>query len=283
MRPIEYRGLGQHGRLGNQLWQIAASVGVARILGRPVQVAPGWQYRAFFSLPDEWYGDGPSEHVAKRIDPNPWIARYCQVPFLWEHCADEIREAFAPSARAHAVLDSLPQPGPMDVAVHVRRTDYLDMTEHLPALPAHWYRRAIGPLVTLLGWKHAHELRLHVYGDDPEWAQAELCSTPERHPNANPSEPTWTVRGYGSEDADEITDWCDLLMMARYRHHIIANSSYSWWAAWLSGDDHAVVPDPWYGPKIDVSSPALLSWPKVPRTRPDRWDSERQEWIEMPE
>ena len=244
MKPIEYRGLGQHGRLGNQLWQIAASVGVARILGRPVQVDPNWLYRAFFSLPDEWYGDGPSEHVAKRIDPNPWIARYCQVPFLWEHCADEIREAFAPSARARAVLDSLPTPGPFDVAVHVRRTDYERFPDHLPILPSTYYSRGWFGLSRLLGCHH-DDLTLHVYGDDPEWAESHLWG---QH-----------TRRYGA-DADEPTDWADLFQMARYRHHVIANSSYSWWAAWLSGDDHAVVPDPWFGPKIDAPSPALSTW-----------------------
>lgn len=272
---IEYKGLGQHGRLGNQLWQIAGAVGVAHSMGREPQVRPDWPYRAFFSLPEEWYGTEPSESVTNHVHGNRWRVRYMQDPSLWAEVAGEVRAAFAPSTRARAVLDALPQPGRMDVAVHVRRTDYLSMPEHLPALPAHWYGRAVGPLRILLGWKHAHELRLHIYGDDPAWADANLI--PER---TYPRDPQWEVRGYGGQ-GDEPTDWCDLLMMARYRHHILANSSYSWWSAWLAGDDHAVAPDPWFGPAIDVPSPALAEWPKVPVARPKRWDSERQEWIEV--
>lgn len=256
-RPVTFGRLGTLGRLGNQLWQVAGVVGLARFLGRRVALNPGWAYRPFLSCPDDWF----SEDWAHGADachwwvgqvPMPWTP-YAQKPALWEHCQDEIRAAFQPSPRAVAVLDALPQPGPMDVAVHVRRTDYLTMPDHLPPVTAAYYRRAVEPLRVLLGWKHAHELRFHVYGDDPEWATENL------------SRDGWETRGYGPTDSDEPVDWCDLLMMARYRHHILANSSYSWWAAWLSGDDHAVAPEPWFGPKIDVPSPASSHWPKVDR------------------
>lgn len=275
MKPLTYKRLGSMGRLANQLWQIASTVGVARAHGRSAVFDPGWVYRPWFSVPDDWFSDEPATDVGRLVTGGRWRVGYMQDPAFFADMADEIRSAFRPSARAAAVLDALPQPGPMDVAVHVRRTDYLSMPDHLPVLPAHWYRRAVGPLSTLLSWKHAHELRLHVYGDDPEWAQANLI--PER---PYPRGPQWEIRGYGGQ-GDEPTDWCDLQMMARYRHHILANSSYSWWAAWLSGDDHAVAPDPWYGPKINMPSPALLTWPKVQRAHPRRWNSESQEWIEV--
>jgi hypothetical protein len=259
---VTYHGLGEHGRLGNQLFQIAATVGIAHGLDEPVAFDPDWPYRPFFSLPDDWFADNwmdktEASSYATHL-PSRW-RKYLQDPRLFADVADKIRAAFAPSARARAVLDALPQPGPLDVAVHVRRTDYEGRDGYLDMLPACWYRKATHPFSVLLGWQSRPDLGFHVYGDDPEWAQAELIPPNRREM----FDPTWEVRGYGTEDG-EPTDWCDLLMMARYRHHIIANSSYSWWAAWLSGDDHAVCPDPWFGPKIDVPSPALPHWPKVP-------------------
>ena len=59
--------------------------------------------------------------------------------------------------------------------------------------------------------------RFAVFGDDRAWAQATLPLPPERT--------DWIPDG--REDVD------DLLLMARCRHHIIANSSFSWWGAWL--------------------------------------------------
>lgn len=249
MKSLTYKRLGTMGRLANQLWQIASTVGVARAHDRTAVFDPGWVYRPWFSLPDNWYGDEPATDIGRLVTGSRWRKRYMQDPAMFAEIADEIRSAFAPSPRAKAVLDAFPQPGPMDVAVHVRRTDYLTMPNHLPVVTAAYYHRAVEPLRVLLSWKHAHELRFHVYGDDPAWAAENL-------------HPAWEIRGCGNAD-DPDTDWADLLMMARYRHHILANSSYGWWAAWLSGDDHAVAPVPWYGPKIDVPSPALSHWPKV--------------------
>jgi hypothetical protein len=56
-----------------------------------------------------------------------------------------------------------------------------------------------------------------VFGDDRTWAQTALPLPPERT--------VWIPDG-----RDDVAD---LLLMARCRHHIIANSSFSWWGAWL--------------------------------------------------
>lgn len=247
MRPFTYQGLGQMGRLGNMLWQIAGTVGVARTEGRPVVFPADWPYRPWFCLPDEWFdAPGRPQDVVGLMDPSlsRWERVYMQNPDLWADCADEIRDALRPSPRAVAVLDALPQPGPMDVAVHVRRTDYLGMPDHLPVQPAQYYRSARASLERLLQAHNA--LDFHVYGDDLEWTADHLPDF-------------WQARRYGADNG-EPTDWADLQMMVRYRHHIIANSSYSWWAAWLSGDDHVCYPTRWYGPKIDVPHPCPSHW-----------------------
>lgn len=252
MRPLEYKGLGQHGRLGNMLWQIAGTVGVARSLGRDPQVRPDWPYRPFFSLPEDWYGDQPSESVTKHVVGSRWRVRYMQDPILWADVADEILAAFAPSVRAQAVLDGLPEPEPDDVAVHVRRTDYLTMPDHLPVLSVGYYDRAVFDLCD-----PPADGPVHMFTDDPEWCEANLYGWPVvSQPYSSPTGIT--------ERSGEPTDWLDLFRMARYRRLVIANSSYSWFSAFLAGPEaHVVAPEPWFGPRIDVPSPALDSWSKV--------------------
>ncbi len=246
MKPVTYRHLGDRGRLGNSLFEVAATVGVARSQERPVVFRPDWEYRPFFSLPDEWYSDEPATDVCSLIGGSHYRRTYAQDPNLFRHCADEIRAAFAPSPRATAVLDALPQPGPHDVAVHVRRGDYLAMPDHLPALDSDYYWAAAA--VLNLGSHSLTDLAFHVYGDDPEWAAEELPQTWAIHQPA-------TVSDHG-----EPMDWCDLLMMARYNHHVIANSSYSWFGAWLSDNPSPIAPANWFGSRIDTPSPVLPEW-----------------------
>ena len=42
-----------------------------------------------------------------------------------------------------------------------------------------------------------------------------------------------------------------MCLMTLCQHHIIANSSFSWWGAWLSGSDDVIAPSRWFG--ADVS------------------------------
>jgi glycosyl transferase family 11 len=255
VRAIGYRELGRRGRLANQLWQIAAAVGVSHTLCRPVALNPAWPYRPFFSCPDDWFSpqwdraQDVSRYATRYIQP-PWHT-YCQAPALWEEVEDQIRAAFSPSPRAQAVLDAIPSPDVDCLAVHVRRTDYAIRPEHLPMLDRGYYTRAA---VAIEAPGHTR-LTYHVYGDDPDWAAEEL---PER----------WEWKAHPAvafgETEDEPTDWLDLLLMARYPKLIVANSSYSWWSAFLAGTATVVAPSPWFGPAIDVASPVMPEWTEVP-------------------
>ncbi|MBT2829259.1 alpha-1,2-fucosyltransferase, partial [Staphylococcus coagulans] len=47
---------------------------------------------------------------------------------------------------------------------------------------------------------------------------------------------------------DPERPWEDMALMARCRHHVIANSSFSWWGAWLnpSSDKIVIAPRAWF-------------------------------------
>lgn len=106
------------------------------------------------------------------------------------------------------------------VSLHVRRGDYLkgknaDMFGNIATLD--YYRNAIARVVSD-GEQAGKVPRFFVFSDDINWCRDNLDI-----PNAV------FVSGNSGRDS-----WRDMALMARCRTNIIANSTFSWWAAWLN-------------------------------------------------
>lgn len=97
------------------------------------------------------------------------------------------------------------------VAVHVRRGDYVGNGTHR-VLPVAYYRAAMGVIES-----EVDNPQYYIFSDDPRWATG--------------------------NDA-----FSDLMTMTRCKHHIIANSSLSWWGAWLCEypDKKVIAPKEWF-------------------------------------
>jgi len=64
-----------------------------------------------------------------------------------------------------------------------------------------------------------------------------------------------------------LNDWEQLLLMSLCKHNIIANSTFSWWAAYLNNNPSKIVcyPEKWFGPKVehDLSDLFPEDWVKI--------------------
>ena len=91
------------------------------------------------------------------------------------------------------------------------------------------------------------DMRLFVFSDDPEWGRAHL---PQRAD---------TVFIDPNPDDREFED---MHLMARCRHHILANSSFSWWGAWLnpSPDKCVIAPARWTLIQAEINDRLPASW-----------------------
>jgi hypothetical protein len=142
-----------------------------------------------------------------------------------------LREPFG--AAAEDVLDRI-EHSPLPISVHVRRGDYLNpgTAEFHGILGELYYRQALDRLEAAIG----QEAELFVFSDDAPAAQQVLRFVPKSR--------LFHVRG------DPERPWEDMALMARCRHHVIANSSFSWWGAWLnrSPDKMVVAPRAWFAP-----------------------------------
>lgn len=98
------------------------------------------------------------------------------------------------------------------VAVHVRRTDYLK-NEDFNICTMLYYQRAIKKLKDI-----DSNAVFYIFSDDPSWCRDQYFCDNQ------------VIIDMPTQAADPLHD---LYLMSCARHHIIANSSYSWWAAWL--------------------------------------------------
>jgi hypothetical protein len=117
------------------------------------------------------------------------------------------------------------------VSVHVRRGDYVSRPETAAVhgtCPLDYYDAAAARVV-----RSVPDARFFVFSDEPAWAAENLrlarAMTVVDH------------NGPGSEHED-------LRLMTLCRHHIIANSSFSWWGAWLCDhpDKTVIAPKRWF-------------------------------------
>jgi hypothetical protein len=117
------------------------------------------------------------------------------------------------------------------VSLHIRRGDYVSNpgTRRIHGiLGLDYYIRAIA-LIT----RHIEKVHVFVFSDDILWARENLkISLPVDFMDHN--------------GADK--DYEDLRLLSHCKHHIIANSSFSWWGAWLAENQHKMViaPRRWF-------------------------------------
>jgi hypothetical protein len=157
--------------------------------------------------------------------------------------AADIRREFLPvePLRPLAVGDSTP------VAMHIRRGDHLTQEHSAAGLLANidrdYYQRALDHV--LAREPSAHVL---VFSDDIPWCKDNLdLECPHTFVEGKPSQ--------------------DMEMMRQCKHHIIANSTFSWWGAWLAESPGQIVvtPECWYtrDSKFDENDIAPTRWVRM--------------------
>jgi hypothetical protein len=160
---------------------------------------------------------------------------YFQSERYFNSIAESLRGWLAPreplGVAAAAALQRI-ETSRLPVSVHVRRGDYLKPGTHEVhgILGESFYRQVFDRLESMIG----NEAELFIFSDDPAAAEQVLGFIPGSRLNH--------VRG------DPERPWEDMALMARCRHHVIANSSFSWWGAWLnpSSDKIVVAPRAWF-------------------------------------
>jgi len=126
------------------------------------------------------------------------------------------------------------------ISVHIRRTDYLSLGELHPVCSLNYYNQA----VEIFG----KEAIFLIFSDDLEWAKENF-------------------KGENFLFVEIGDPFKELCLMSKCDHHIIANSSFSWWGAWLNQkkDKKVIAPSLWFGKSMnkDTSDIYCEEWIKI--------------------
>ena len=247
---IGFNALGRMGRLCNQMFQYAALKGIARNTGvdcciphytQAVDDGIGNMLRT--ELFDSFdldvkigllnNGHAPvvnerhfhfDEELFKMCPDHVDLRGYFQTEKYFKHIEKEIRSDFTFKDEilnpCKEMIESVENP----IALHVRRGDYIKNAENHFNLPIEYYDAALG--------KFDDDRNVIVFSDDPLWCHDEGIFVDDRF--------------IISENEDNRVDLC---LMSLCNDFIIANSTYSWWGAWLSPHPNkkVIAPVQWFG------------------------------------
>ena len=119
------------------------------------------------------------------------------------------------------------------VCIHIRRGDYLQSAYHYQ-LPLTYYEQAIEEINRCVA-----NPQFLIFSNDIDWVKANLNTSFNLH--------------FVEHQHEVNTDLFDFFLMCKCRHHIIANSSFSWWPAYLNKHLNKIViaPKNWYNGKFN--------------------------------
>jgi len=241
---IGFNALGQLGRLGNQMFQFAALKGIARnrefeYCFPPTKNTNEWTDHQLFNpfklgsttqLNVQFIdSDRPTVMEEtfffneKLFNECPdWISLqgFFQTEKYFKHIRDELLKDFE-------FRDEILEPAQKTmsywknpIALHIRRTDYKTNPNHT-ALSMEYYEKALS--------EFDDSSEVIIFSDEPQWCMEQKLFESDRF--------------MISETGNNYMDMC---LMTLCSGHIIANSSFSWWGAWLSSSQKVVAPSGWF-------------------------------------
>jgi hypothetical protein len=258
------------GGLANMLFQIAGATGIAKKYGLNVSFPNLNEHLNYLNQETTYNASLKHAEAYKLIlgninqTPPTNQLKYIHYPFQYTEIPlnyqDYLIEGFFQSEKyfinvRHELLQLLQEPLSVQkiidekyphfsnrtTSIHVRRGDYLKNPNYHPIQPMSYYEEAM----KILDSETDYYL---VFSDDIEWCKNNFI-------------------GDKFVYIDSEIDYIELFLMARCNNNIIANSSFSWWGAWLNKNENkkVVAPTLWFGPIVGENTNDIIpeNWIKI--------------------
>ena len=265
---IGFDHIGTMGRLGNQMFQYAALKGIAAHRGFEYTIPPenpriqidnyglieafelsdnkkiGWLNTQYDIITEKHFHF--DEDLFNTFPDGSGLYGFFQSEKYFKHIEDEIREDFTFKKEWLEPCEGFRKDlGDEVIFLHVRRGDpnladkrgfkwaYTQCSSQHPPQPLEYYEKALK--------EFDDDMPVVVFSDSIDWVKEQNLFKPDRF--------------MISEQTDKFSDgalvpYIDLCLMTLCDHAIIANSSMSWWGAWLIQNEYkkVVAPKMWFGP-----------------------------------
>ena len=262
---IGYNRLGCNGRLGNQMFQYAALRGIADKRGYEWKIPPeDYQHTANYGLFETFeMSNVKKENIGFVNGQSVQENDHCFIPEFFTECPDDISlDGFFQTEKyfnhisdqirqdytfkkgylepCKQYIDSLDKP---PIFLHVRQADNIGREQFHPILPISYFEECLQ--------EFPEDTPCFVFTDDLTWCKSQDYFKQDRFLfNEN-------VQRYGYVSMDglgkmqnTLLPQVDLCLMSLCSGAIIANSSFSWWGAWLQNNRGKVIapnPKKWFG------------------------------------
>ena len=245
---IGFDYLGKAGQLGNQMFQFAAIKGIAQNRGYDTCIPKHNQKHHdgigniltieldnVFDIECQRSTIGSDILTEQRFDFDETLFNNCpdnvslygffQTEKYFKHIEDTIRRDFIFKKRIRdeckEIVEEVFDQDP--IALHIRRGDFLINSGNHHNLSLDWYEKALK--------KFDPDREVIIFSDDIFWASAQELFKPDR----------FII-------SDGNSSYHDMFMMTQCSDFIIANSTFSWWGAWLANTGRVIAPSKWFGP-----------------------------------
>jgi hypothetical protein len=172
------------------------------------------------------------DEITNHISKNTYLIGYWQSDFFFKENASVILKDFSfKTSKVENASISEKIKLTDSVSVHIRRGDYVSNEQTMKlhgTCSIEYYKTAIELIM-----KQVPESEFYFFSDEPEWVKDNI-KIPYRN---------YIINWNKGKDSYE-----DMRLMSLCKHNIIANSSFSWWGAWLNQNPNKIViaPAKWF-------------------------------------
>ena len=243
---LAFNQMGNLGRLGNQMFQYAAVRGISAMRGYQFGIPPFESKRVDnYSLHRAFTLDSVKSSnlavldrghapvvIEKHFEFDEELHRMCpndvslfgffQTEKYFKHIEKQIRKDFTFKDEIKDECDDLIKQFTNPIALHIRRGDFVWNNKNHPPLSLDYYKSALDLFES--------DREVIIFSDDTEWCKEQELFADDRFAVA--------------EGGDQFYDLC---LMSMCDDFIIANSTFSWWGAWLGNRGKVVAPKNWFG------------------------------------
>ena len=195
------------------------------------------------------------QELVETIKDGDVLRGYWQNESYFKEYREDLLKIFRPKQmltdHGFETLKEILRIGHRSAFLTIRRTDYLNSDYH--GVLDLWYYFEACRMVA----NHTPDPHFFVFSDEPEW-----CKKNFKIPYAFTIAGTFDQTSHDHLGREDESLW----LMSHCKHAVMANSSFSWWGAWLSpydGDDRMVVaPKRWFAnaPGVDSSEVVPTRW-----------------------